>query len=308
MSTLQTIEKMRLSPITIFFILLGLLCCAATAFNPTLANSGWFYSKAAYCPLAFIEAWNCEACPGNPGLINISTFHDETTGAQAFTGYDPAANQIVLAFRGSNDIQNWIYDLTFVMVAYPNPNCANCEVHQGFLDVYNAVKNGVLSAMTNLCVFYQPAKPTILITGHSLGGAVAILAAADVTIDLQMHVDGITVITFGEPRVGNPAWVSWMSNQVLQGAVQYRVTHEADPVPQVPPQVFGFLHVPHEVWYNNDDNGYHFVDCADSAATEDMTNCENSQLFTNILDHLYYMGILYGCNPGVKQQRVNGTK
>lgn len=45
-----------------------------------------------------------------------------------------------------------------------------------------------------------------MVTGHSLGGALAILAAADIK-SVGHKVD--EVYTFGQPRVGNVAFSKW---------------------------------------------------------------------------------------------------
>lgn len=55
------------------------------------------------------------------------------------------------------------------------------------------------------------AEDGIYITGHSLGGAMAALAAAEV----QDTLGGVKqLITFGEPRAGNEALASYISSKV----------------------------------------------------------------------------------------------
>ena len=44
-------------------------------------------------------------------------------------------------------------------------------------------------------------------TGHSLGGAVASLAAFDIVRELQLPTEHVKVYTFGCPRLGNRAFV-----------------------------------------------------------------------------------------------------
>ena len=277
-------------------LLLCALAATASTYDADLAMKGWFYSKAAFCDLSSIQSWTCQACANNSGVVDVTTFHDGWTGAQAYTGYNAKTNTIVLAYRGSADIQNWIYNLDFFLIDYPNADCKGCQVHRGFLDVYNAVKSGVFASLTALTAKYGSLNPSILVTGHSLGGALAILAAADVSIAYKASFPTIRVYTYGEPRVGNPAWAYWMSTSILPGTIQFRVTHKADPVPRIPPEEFGFLHVPHEVWYNNDLSGNTFTTCVDSATSEDMTNCENTQFDFATADHLLYLGVHAGCH------------
>lgn len=277
------------------------VCSAQAAdvpvYNSTIAMQGWFYSKTAFCDLPAIEAWTCVTCGNNSGVVDVTTFHNATTGAQAYTGYNMRTNTIVVAYRGSADIQNWIFNLDFFLIAYPSAACpGGCEVHRGFLIVYQSISTGVLAAMHALAAKYHSRQPSILVTGHSLGAALAILSAADVSLAFKASVPAILVYTYGEPRVGNPAWAYWMATDVLPGTIQFRVTHKADPVPRIPPEEFGFLHVPHEVWYNNDLAGDTFTVCVDNATSEDMTNCENTQFAIEPQDHTLYLGIVANCH------------
>jgi pimeloyl-ACP methyl ester carboxylesterase len=79
------------------------------------------------------------------------------------------------------------------------------------------------------------------LVGHSLGGAVAALAA----LDLQGHGFDPVVTTFGEPRVGNKGLVEFLDKRFnLTSTVELdeddtkmryrRVTHVNDPVPLLP--------------------------------------------------------------------------
>jgi hypothetical protein len=48
-----------------------------------------------------------------------------------------------------------------------------------------------------------------------------------------------TAYTFGTPRVGNPAWAAAYTRAVIaeRGVASFRVIHDKDPVPHLPPQV-----------------------------------------------------------------------
>lgn len=293
----------------LFFI--GVIGVTATQYDPDLAMTGWTYSKAAFCTPADLMAWNCTSCAVyNPGMGDVAVFDSPTTEEQAFVGYNKLTQTIVMSFRGSDNLPNWIYDLDFFYTAYPNAACNNtvglgpkgegCQVHRGFLDVYQSVQQGVFEHASELFTQYTTAtsKPKLLVTGHSLGAAVAILAGVDATLQFLDKASDIAIYTFGEPRVGNPQWALWASEHVIPGGKQYRVTHEADPVPRLPPYEWGFLHVPHEVWYNNDLAGNAFTVCNDNATAEDYTNCENSQTALVPEDHLLYLGIHAGCGKG----------
>lgn len=111
-------------------------------------------------------------------------------------------NALVVVFRGSSNIQNWILNLDAVRTSYSL--CSGCSVHSGFNTGYNIVAPAVRSAVQNLKAKYRTAK--LYIAGHSLGGALAILATADLK-NLFGNVD--VTYTFGQPRIGNAAFASW---------------------------------------------------------------------------------------------------
>ena len=113
-----------------------------------------------------------------------------------FTGFWKEQNALIVAFRGTVDIQNWIADLTFDEVNYPG--CSGCRVHEGFYDAYQTVGGYVRKQVQTLTSLYRGC--SIYVTGFSLGGALATMAALDLK-EAFGKVDEF--YTFGQPRVGN---------------------------------------------------------------------------------------------------------
>jgi predicted lipase len=74
-------------------------------------------------------------------------------------------------------------------------------VHEGFTDAFESVKQKFRDQVDIMRKRYPKAK--LMITGHSLGGALAIMASADL-IYQKIPIDQI--YTFGQPRVGNRAF------------------------------------------------------------------------------------------------------
>lgn len=77
------------------------------------------------------------------------------------------------------------------------------------------------------------------LVGHSLGGAVALLAG------LEFHARGWSprITTFGEPKVGNAAFVQHIDDIFAANREESdyrRVTHVDDPVPLLPPTEWGY--------------------------------------------------------------------
>ena len=52
-------------------------------------------------------------------------------------GYDLDNSTIIVSFRGTIDLINWIADFDFFKEKYIRPGCESCFVHQGFFYTYD---------------------------------------------------------------------------------------------------------------------------------------------------------------------------
>ena len=298
---LSKVQKMIRSVVSVGLLLIvAAAALPSTTYNSTVAMTAWKFCKPSSCSASEIRSWTCPSCLYHPGMKDITIFENATAATQGYSLYDPTHNWIVLAFRGSHNIENWIEDFIFDLVPYPNPACrglnasAPCLVHKGFLYVFESMQDQITWALTSLFTKYGNQQPLIMVTGHSLGAATALLTAVDIVNRFQGKYADITLYNFGEPRVGNPSFAYWAATSVLPAGKQFRVTHAADPVPRVPPLEFGYLHAPHEIWYNNDLAGDNFQLCSDSATAEDLS-CSMSQFDLKFSDHSLYLGMKSGC-------------
>lgn len=48
-------------------------------------------------------------------------------------------DEIVVSFRGTSNIRNWLSNLNAIKKSYPY--CKDCKVHAGFFNIFNAVEN-----------------------------------------------------------------------------------------------------------------------------------------------------------------------
>jgi hypothetical protein len=279
-----------------------------TSYNESKALLAWQYSKSAYCDVPDILAWNCSAC-GNAtsGFVPFWSMEMPNT-VQVFVGYDVTQQMAVVSFRGSKTLTNWILNLEFAHTDSPFAECLNCYVHKGFLDDYNSVAVQVFVAVNQIRQKYGSKR--VLVTGHSLGGVLATLAA----IDLKLHdsFSDVSVITFGEPRLGNAqcAYPLPSPSILLLCSIlfdisicrfanfsdymlpdHWRLVNNHDIVPHVPPEDFGFRHDSFEVWYHN---GTH-----STCGPQEDSNCSNSvpKHELNVGDHLFYLNISHKCSP-----------
>lgn len=75
--------------------------------------------------------------------------------------------------RGTMDFRNWIEDLTYKQVNYAA--CKGCLIHEGFYLDYLSISSKVNAVVKTFMEKYPSAK--IIVTGSSLGGALATVAA-----------------------------------------------------------------------------------------------------------------------------------
>ncbi len=146
-----------------------------------------------------------------------------TRGTQGFVARHPSLNLSVLAFRGteSDKFEDLISDGDILQRAWPSST--GCPVHAGFADCWDAVTERVASLLP------EP-KGTLLITGHSLGAALATLAA--------IVVKPAKLITFGSPQVGNEKL-----GALLTGVEVRRFVHCCDLIARIPPEQIDQKHV-----------------------------------------------------------------
>jgi len=260
----------------------------AAAYDNNMAMQALWYSKSAYCPAPNVNAWNCASCGFHPRVGNVKVFN--FFDLQAFVGYNAASRHVVVAFRGSSNIANWISNLAFGKTPYALCNNA-CSVHTGFYDLWKGLRANMVAAVKGLAAIYP--QSTLVVTGHSLGGAIALHAA----LDLKASVSGFRdyqFYNFGEPRIGDEAFAAYAA-RVLPNGRQNRIVHKADPVPHLPPMSFGFRHASREIFFNNDGKTS-FVECNDSGSGEDPKCSNQFPIPAGIADHLLYMGHSTQCN------------
>jgi len=195
------------------------LTLALAAYDQTTAERVYNYSKISYCAQPYIQSWDCGIdCQNFPGMSSIQVFFNALRQAQGYTGYDPNSNMIVAAIRGTADVTDWVDDFQAALVSYTSNGCSDCTIHQGFYDTYLEISAGMLSEIQSLVAIYPSAQ--VVVTGHSLGGAMATHLAIDVYY--TVGVTNAIFYTFGSPRVGNQAFAFFVDS-VYPDA--YRVVH-----------------------------------------------------------------------------------
>jgi len=166
------------------------------------------------------------------------------------------------------------------------------KVHSGFYSAYHntTLRDGVVRGIRKTRGVYG--NIPIMITGHSMGGAMASFCALDLVVNFGLK--DVTLMTFGQPRIGNAVFASNFKGH-LPNAI--RVTNAHDIVPHLPPYYRYFPqktyhHFPREVWIHNVGLGtfeYSIEEICDDSG-EDPT-CSRSVSGNSVQDHIHYLGI-----------------
>jgi len=144
---------------------------------------------------------------------------------------------LIIAFRGTRSLANFVTDASCERTPlYPG---AKAEVHAGFQRAFAGLREQLSESVVKLLSGRRGLR--LWFTGHSLGGALAKLAA------LHFASPWTSVYTFGEPRVGNAAFRDLYESQL--GARTFRVVHADDVVPRLPWLLGAYRHCGHEVFY-----------------------------------------------------------
>jgi len=134
----------------------------------------------------------------------------------------------VLAFQGTANPKDWGVDLN--ALREPLPGFQGVGVHRGFFGAWLALAPKIRKAVDALGKEHPDLG--IYITGHSLGGALAQIASAELERDTLA-----ACYTFGSPRVATAGF------DIAVKCPHYRVVNTWDLVPGVPlPSWWGYQH------------------------------------------------------------------
>ncbi|CAI9781234.1 unnamed protein product [Fraxinus pennsylvanica] len=162
---------------------------------------------------------------------------------------------ITIAWRGTVTRLEWVADMMDYLrpissdkIPSPDPTV---RVESGFLDLYtdkdenckycmHSVREQIITTLNKLIEIYPDDELSITITGHSLGGALAILSGYDIletgtNIRNDTRAVPICVFSFGGPRVGN---LRFKERLDLLGLKVLRVVNIHDIVPKSPGLIF----------------------------------------------------------------------
>ncbi|CAI4233271.1 unnamed protein product [Auanema sp. JU1783] len=227
---------------------------------------------------------------------------------QAFSSVSNKTRRIILSFRGTDGTSQLYQEMTHSLRDYPYYNETDDKGNVGQIGRVNKYFLTAMNVMWDVMV--EPLLPlypnyTFIVTGHSLGGAMAALAAFRLSYrKVVENPYDIRLITFGEPREGDYEYA-----QIFQQYVPYsfRIVHYTDPVPHLPPldelniTLTGYpFHHTREIWYDNKFTSYTI--CNTTWGEDE--NCSDRKKFWSygakaMKEHLWYFNhyiSVYGWN------------
>ena len=158
--------------------------------------------------------------------------------------------EFFISFRGTDTFGNVITDIDLYQVCLdpdtmteeaPGPDNRHIYVHRGFLKGYAAIRRLILEELKGKLESINAPITRIVFTGHSLGGALATLAAVDTKLiehtlsiddDNKSALPKIECHTFGAPHVGGAAFERYF-NSIIDPNLCTRFTNALDIVPKV---------------------------------------------------------------------------
>jgi len=269
------------------FVFVCLFAAAAAevskgSLDMTAASNALWHSENAYCsPSTYLTRPNKAAALN--GFVPVYHINDAAHDTEGYVGYTPSQSTIYVSYRGSESMDNWISNIDVILTDYPK--CSGCEVHKGFYVAEQRVIAEIISQVKALK--QQFPSYAVMVTGHSLGAALATFTAIDIQ---EAGIGPVRLYMFGCPRVGNSAFATWASNTLQDRA---RITHHKDMVVHSPMHE-RFTHLSGE-WYEPDDSVE--VTIMECSGYED-SNCSYQWHLTSVKDHLLYFGIPMGTGDG----------
>ena len=186
-------------------------------------------ARVAYEPSGAADAASCFTDAGYGAPV---VFTGGDAGEfQVYCGASPDGRRVAIAFRGT--VPSLWGNVVTDLQAYDEPakavGQAGAKVHEGFQIAADALLPQVIAWLAG------SSPDDLLITGHSLGGAIATYAG----LILHEQHPALRVVTFASPRVGNAAFAAAFASR---GIPHTRVVGDSDPVPTLPLEEMGYVH------------------------------------------------------------------
>lgn len=232
-----------------------------------MVNAWWLAEAAllAYGDLGFVnQTFEAAGLSGAGFAVQSFVQHN----VQCFVAHNDKF--IIVSFRGTEVDNFWggVMDVASDLKFIPVPDGSGGLVHQGFHLAINAVWEAVRNHLSQL----KESGRTLWLTGHSLGAAIATLAADRIAGEGSFEVKGL--YTFGSPRVGDGSFKSRLVERGI-AARTFRFVNNSDIIAKVPPGVL-YTHFGALKYIDNAGHLHHLMDESQIVSDADVMQLSQS--------------------------------
>jgi len=155
----------------------------------------------------------------NNGYVITTIKTIDNSFIRFYVATNKSSKSQLIAIRGTSNIENALVDIDAQLVAH---NTLGIKLHRGFTEATLPISRALDGILHK--------NHTIQLTGHSLGGAIAVILAMDLnTRGFQVG----EVVTFGQPKITNMMGAKKFNQLNIR-----RIVSDTDVVPLVPPVDF----------------------------------------------------------------------
>ncbi len=173
--------------------------------------------------LAALQTWDGQ-------FLQVKGFNGGTERKERTQAFIAQHEKIVIvAFRGTDEVSDWLDNISISLVPL-----SIGRVHRGFYRALQTVWSGMLETIDQ----FQDRGQSLWLTGHSLGGALATLAAVDL---VEQDKPFYGVYTYGQPRCCDRVLARTFNVEAKNRF--FRFQNNNDIVSRVPQRAMGYSHV-----------------------------------------------------------------
>jgi hypothetical protein len=215
------------------------------------------------------------------GSMLVSSIRGKVAKLGAYVAYRPSTKQLIVAISGTSNVRQALQDLG--TLKHRHPAGGGCAVHAGFWRMYQGIQPKIVRTVEKALRDHDVAE--LVLTGHSLGGALSHLLAIDLLTPGGLELPPglrLKLAVFGSPRCGNARMLQfWLDlveeyhnkngedslqefsvkayndGKYYQYSINCNKTDRQLGVPSLPPKSFGFRHFTRNPLYLMEGRLYH---------------------------------------------------
>jgi triacylglycerol lipase len=173
------------------------------------------------------------------------TTRREAKGTDTQYWWTLEGEHLIIGFPGSVSLGDWWRDCMIARARLPGycgmRQDSPIRVHAGFVEAYASIAQDIRALVGKRVASGAGGCDSVVVLGHSLGGALAVLCAVDLQFQ-AIDTRSVACLTWGQPRVGNRAWAESTNGRL---GCYIRYVNRRDPVPGIP--WVGYEHAGFEV-------------------------------------------------------------